>query len=295
MTWPHKLTAVATSRYGHGHLYYWGSDFVIGSALAAFGEWFESEVDVFRFYVKEGDTVIDCGANVGAHTVALASLVGKDGLVVAIEPQRPMFQLMCANAITNGYLNVHPVLAALSDQAGYRCFDELDYAELKSYGGFRTTRDAELNSAGVATRMERLDDLWLSHFVKPVSFIKLDVEGSECEAIAGAEVLIKNCRPVLYIENDRPENSAKLIKLLLDLDYNLHWHIAKFYNPDNIMGRADDVPVHRYFWDGKQVNGASIMLLCLPQESLLDLPPVPGLKPVVSVDEYPPFDSDAGS
>lgn len=282
-----KFVGVTETYYGD--MFYWGTDFVIGSALAAYGEWFESEVDVFRFYVHDGDAVADCGTNVGYHTLALASLVGKDGLVLAVEPQRPMFQLMCANAITNGNLNVHPVLAALSHSEGYTRFDTPDYTKINTFGGFRTTEEAVVQS-GTATRVERLDQLWFSLFEKPISFIKIDVEGSEPDVIIGASELIKRDRPVMYIENDRKENSARLMNLLLAQEYDLYWHIPRFYNPNNLNGRADDLLIHRYFWDKHTVNGASIMLLCLPREKQFPLPKIPHLKQVASIDEYPPFE-----
>lgn len=276
-------TGAVPSRYGT--LIYWNRDIVISSGIAAYGEYFESEVDIFRMYAKPGDAVIDCGANIGAHTMALSSLVGPSGAVMAIEPQRPMFQVMCANAILNGYLNVYPVHAAVGKEPGLKTFVEPDYAKPNSFGGYETTRRAE-TIAGARTRIECLDALWCEVLNnRPVGFIKIDVEGSEADAINGAEILLARKRPVLYVENDRHDRSAEVIKALRAHAYTPYWHVARFYNPNNLAGRADDIPMNQYGWVGGKINGASLMLLCIPREKQLPLPP--DVKPVRSDNEWP--------
>jgi FkbM family methyltransferase len=212
-------------------------------------------------------------------------------MVMAIEPQRPMFQTMCANAILNDYLNVHPVMAAAAAAPSYRKLIEPDYTKPNSFGGFETTPRAA-SETGTATRMERIDLLWFQTFgEKKVAFVKIDVEGSEAAAIRGASHLLRRDRPILYVENDRREHSAELIGLLREYGYEPYWHVAPFYNPDNLAGRPDDIPMHRYGWVGGKINGASVMLLCVPPEKSLPVPA--GMRKVGGADEYPPFEGEA--
>ena len=49
----------------------------------------------------------------------------------------------------------------------------------------------------------------------------------------GGEKTIAKHRPALYIENDRAENSPRLIAHLLAADYRLFWHRPPLYNSDN--------------------------------------------------------------
>ncbi len=63
----------------------------------------------------------------------------------------------------------------------------------------------------------------------------------EGEVIAGAEQTIRRFRPVLYVENDRPEHSAALIHQVLDLGYRLYWHLLPLFNPQNYFGVAENV------------------------------------------------------
>ena len=63
-------------------------------------------VAVFKKYVKPGMTVLDIGAQKGHHTLQLAKLVGKEGKVIAFEPDPEMFALLKENMALNGFNNI---------------------------------------------------------------------------------------------------------------------------------------------------------------------------------------------
>ena len=63
-------------------------------------------------------------------------------------------------------------------------------------------------SHGEAVPVVTLDGLSLP----ACHLLKIDVEGMEREVPAGGRELIERCRPVIYLENDRAENSAELIR-----------------------------------------------------------------------------------
>ena len=56
---------------------------------------------------RDGYISLDVGANIGCHTVPFAKLVGESGRVVAFEPQRLVFQNLCANLALNALTNVY--------------------------------------------------------------------------------------------------------------------------------------------------------------------------------------------
>ena len=82
------------------------------------------------------------------------------------------------------------------------------------------------------------------------------MEGSEAEVLRGAAETIARCRPLLYVENDRPERQQEVISLVAEMGYRLYWHLPPLFTPDNFNGCAEDVfgPV------------VSINMLCLPRE-----------------------------
>ena len=75
------------------------------------------QFNFFCIQVREGDVVIDVGANLGSYTIPLAEKVGVTGGVFAFEPFRRMTQLLNANVALNGLSNVWVVQCALSDQS----------------------------------------------------------------------------------------------------------------------------------------------------------------------------------
>ncbi|MFV3131788.1 tetratricopeptide repeat protein [Niveispirillum sp. KHB5.9] len=63
----------AVTRYGT--LRYLAGDPVVGRSLAAYGEWMEAELGACMSLLSKDDVVVEAGANIGAHAVALAGHV----------------------------------------------------------------------------------------------------------------------------------------------------------------------------------------------------------------------------
>ena len=70
----------------HGAMMFHANDSYIGRSLDLYGEFSEGEIELFKQVVRPGMTVIDAGANVGAHTIYLSKAVGARGRVLAFEP-----------------------------------------------------------------------------------------------------------------------------------------------------------------------------------------------------------------
>jgi FkbM family methyltransferase len=57
-------------------------------------------------YLKNGDVFLDIGANVGYYTLLASKLVGKEGKVIAFEPEEENFSSLFYNVAQNGLENV---------------------------------------------------------------------------------------------------------------------------------------------------------------------------------------------
>src|SRR5258707_14359705 len=90
----------------YGHMLYNIHDVYVGRSLDLYGEFSEGEVGLFRQLVKPGDLVLDVGANIGTHTLFFSQRIGATGRVLAFEPQRIVFQTLCANLAINSATNV---------------------------------------------------------------------------------------------------------------------------------------------------------------------------------------------
>lgn len=246
------------SKCRHGWMLYHGADQYIGRGLKKYGEFSEGEVALFRQVLRPGDVVLEAGANFGAHTVAMAQMVGEQGRIFAFEPQRLVFQAMVANVAINSLPNVVTVQAGLGAQPGVIKVPVLNPAMGHNFGGFNISN----HNAGEEVSVQTVDSLNLSR----CRLIKVDVEGMECEVLEGARDTIARLRPVLYVENDRTEHSQRLIALIQSMGYKLWWHLPRMFNPNNFRGDSENI-------FGQIV---SVNMLCLPQETqtVVDLPEI---------------------
>jgi len=58
----------------------------------------------------------------------------------------------------------------------------------------------------------------------------------ERKVLLGAKETINKFRPFLFVENNTPENSENLIKLLLELNYNCWWVFTGYLNRQDLQG-----------------------------------------------------------
>ncbi len=242
---PYRLKACR-----HGTFLYNPNDRYLGRSLDLYGEFSAGEAAAFGRLLRPGDVAVDVGANIGCHTVAMARRVGETGFVIAVEPQRLLHQMLCANVALNGMVNVLALHQALGAAPGVIRVPVLDPGRVQNFGGLGLDRD---DAAGEPVPVRRLDDLGL----RRCRLIKIDVEGMESQVLDGARQTVARLRPLLYVENDRVGKSAGLMRRIAGLRYRMYWHCPPLFNPDNHDRRRDNV----------FGNIVSRNLLCVPRES----------------------------
>ncbi|MBF0175220.1 MAG: FkbM family methyltransferase [Magnetococcales bacterium] len=247
----HQNDFMAIARTERGSMAYHKADLVVGQSLAAYGEWADEELILLLPFLKPGDHAIDAGANIGTHTIPFAKAVGSSGSVHAFEPQRSAFQMLCANAVLNGLINIHAHQAGLSDKSGEALVPLPDFIQGGNFANFYL----ENNATGEPVPVQTLDGCNLPR----IRLIKMDVEGMEERVLRGGERLIQRDHPVLFVENNVPENSASLIRTLQLFGYRCFWHLVPYYNPHNYYGNATNI--------FERVDRPEINLLCVTEDT----------------------------
>lgn len=204
-------------------------DTVIGRALRIYGEFAGDEVDSILALTRPGDHVLDLGANIGFHTLALARTVGAEGRVTSVEPQRYCFQLLCANVTLNQLPQVQCLRAAVGDAPGTCAIPLNDPTHRHNAGATEVSAEAGPQTDRVA--LITVDSLGLSR----CDLIKIDTEGFEDRVIRGARATLSACRPVLYVEVHDREKLQRLIADLGPLGYSLTLHHTRFFRAGNPM------------------------------------------------------------
>jgi FkbM family methyltransferase len=240
-----------TCRYGQ--MLYNHHDMYIGRSLDLYGEYSEGEVEVFRQIVQPGHIVVEVGANLGAHTVFLAKQVGLSGMVLAFEPQRLIFQTLCANLALNNLPNVMALQQAAGAEVGTLKIPVLDYHRENNFGGL---------ALGGFQVGEEVPVVTIDGFnMQRCQFIKIDVEGMETEVLRGAARTIERLKPILYVENDKQEKSDTLIRQIDSMGYNMYWHRPFYFSPNNFLGNSQNA----------FPNIASFNMLCVHKSIPQDL------------------------
>ena len=160
-----------------------------------------------------GDSMValDCGANIGVHTLEWAALMTGWGSVVAFEPQERIYYALAGNIAINNCFNARALHAAVGGETGTIQLPLLDYTQPASFGSFEVSKLANPQFIGQQIDYENgpkmevniiaIDDLECER----VDFIKLDVEGMELEALQGAVKTITAFRPLMLVEHIKAE------------------------------------------------------------------------------------------
>jgi FkbM family methyltransferase len=156
---------------------------------------------------KGPTSIIDVGANVGVHSLGLASL-GSHVKVVAIEANPRTAGWLQKNADRNGSAQVQVVQRAISDAPGSLSFcDNHEFAAgSMPLEGAPAEFVEFLNARSDATHevievpAVRLDDLVTELGLEAVDILKVDVEGHDIRVVRGALDTIERFKPVVIME-----------------------------------------------------------------------------------------------
>jgi len=155
---------------------------------------FEPETSaLFRRLVKPGMIVFDIGANVGAHGLPLAKLVGVTGHVYMFEPTGWALKKLEKNLSLNPDLShVTVERRALSDQ-------DVSGQQYSIRSQWYADGVEGVEEVGVIDYIT-LDSYCVSHGIEQVDFIKLDVDGFETKILKGGINMLASKQPSLLIE-----------------------------------------------------------------------------------------------
>ncbi len=218
------------------------------NAYSTSGIYGELDTITVESIVQKGDYVLDIGAAIGYYTLILRRAVSDSGKVFAFEPKQDRFQFLKENLQINKYENVEIKNAAIFPNNVKPQF----FRSTGPKGGLRHLRK-KLDSH-IAVDIETID---LDSFFKndeskeKISFIKIDVDGSELYVLQSALSILKNKRLNLFIEWD-PEASInsgcdpkEIIEILVSNNFKIYYpnYKNKNYfeiNPSELLSKKSE-------------------------------------------------------
>jgi FkbM family methyltransferase len=173
----------------------------------------------------EGVVAIDCGANIGVHTIEWARFMNAHGEVIAFEPQEKIYYALCGNIAINNCFNVTAKHAAVGKHAGELAIPKLDYTTPYSFGSLELNRSQKNEFIGQEVNYDLTESVPLvsidSLKLNRLDFIKIDVEGMEEDVLEGAKISIEKFKPAMIIEVIK-SNKNNLEKFLRDRGYEVY-------------------------------------------------------------------------
>lgn len=152
--------------------------------------------------LQPGDVVIDLGAYIGLTAIAFSKAVGKDGLVVSVEPDPASFaaaeQNIARHADVHGFKNIRLFRAAVSGSN-----EPLRFSAEGAMGSAAQSIIGKGRGKSLAVVAYTLDQLVNIMGLTRVDFVKMDIEGSEEELLRNSERFFRRYRPKIIVEPHR--------------------------------------------------------------------------------------------
>lgn len=211
---------------------------MISQYVDMYGEWVQTEVDLFKTLLPVDGVCIEVGSNIGMHAIPLSRICEK-GRVYCYEPQRPIFHILCGNIALNNRINVVARNLAVGESPARIEVQSSDYDEAWNYGSFSIASGFSTENVFTGpVRTEKVDVVSLDEDpeladLARVDFLKIDAEGFEPHILRGARKLIARHKPYLFVEANNARIVEEMVPEIQAHGYTGYWFVASRFRQDN--------------------------------------------------------------
>jgi FkbM family methyltransferase len=200
-----------------------------------------------RRHFGDGVFAIDCGANIGVHTIEYAKTMSGWGSVLGFEAQERLYYALAGNVALNNCFNASVTLAAVGGEDGELRIPVPDYFKPMSFGSLELRELKNKQEIGQPidysdsklrpVKIVRID----SYNFERVDLIKIDVEGMDIEVLRGATKTLNRCKPILSVEHGKVdfEELTRLLSVHGYVQYNLGGDILAVHLSDPSLNEVD--------------------------------------------------------
>jgi FkbM family methyltransferase len=247
---------------------------------------------IFEALLREGDWVVDVGANHGEYALLAAHRVGDTGQVFAFEPQPVLARRLERSVAENGLRNLTVLEQAVGNRSGQgrlRCF--------AGWSGGTQVVPEDAPTGRQETTLTTLDDCTDRLGARRLRLLKIDVEGMEGPVLRGATRLLAEHPPeVILFESNRcttPFFDREAPRVLADIGRYVIFEVCRSILRLRLrpVGLVDPLPSGRDFL---AVERGSIEALekVLPLDRGAD---APELKVTPAAERHPDRTLDGGA
>lgn len=218
----------------HGILIKCYTDSLLSQSIFA-GDFEKEELYFLQHYLRQGDTFLDIGSNVGLFSLIASPQVGASGRVVAFEPSSITHHRLKENITLNDFHNIETHQMALSNE---NATAELQIAS----GGYDAWNSLAKPSAGKVLETETVQTITLDAFINDlsdsakISLLKIDVEGWEIPMVEGGKNFLSSDEaPTLMVEftEQNAQNAGFSCKQLYELLVSYGYELFTYSQQEN--------------------------------------------------------------
>jgi len=192
----------------------------------------ENVIKAAKRFIKPQTCVLDIGSNYGQMAIEFSKFVGENGVVYSFEAQKKIFDVLKLNTESNQCENIKLNYNAVYHENGLILnFPDPDLSVFGSYGSYGLNPK---NNNGTAVTSVTIDSLT---FELPISFMKIDIQGSDLFALKGAINTIKKHKMPIIIEFEQrfQEQFDTTFQDYIDFFQEINYKVVEIIEPCNFV------------------------------------------------------------
>jgi len=191
--------------------------------------------EIVKSLLKKGDVVLEAGANIGYYTILESKIIGKEGIVYAVEPVKENLKLLKKNIKLNDLKNVKTYDIAFCEKE-----KEIEMS-VSRQGNLHTPRKII-----DPLRIDKIKGVSLDHFFKKKrkpNFMRMDIEGFEDVVFSGGMKTLDHLQKIfveLHFAYNDSKKMVELLKLLKKKDFEIYKAVIeweRWESEENFFGK----------------------------------------------------------
>jgi FkbM family methyltransferase len=213
--------------------------------------------------VKEGNTVIDIGANLGYYSIPLSIICGKNGEVIAVEPVKMFIDILRKNTRFTPHANIALKHCALGNENGkvIQMGTPVKKGVLR-HGLTRVITHDSSDDYSMKYEITQYHPDKIFDHLEQLDFVKCDVEGYERYIIPEFQGLIAKHRPVFQIEINQEETRDIIFRFFREMNYRIYFLKSGLLH--EIIDRFQEKNGDTYFFPDESLTEYSRIIFSVP-------------------------------
>ena len=190
-------------KVGSSFLFLNPNDPVVSGAVF-FNVYEKSESKFIKSICFKGMKALDIGANIGYYTTLISQIAGKNGKILALEPDPESYKFLSKTINSCKFKNILPFPIAASDIK-----QKLPLFISKDNRGDNRLYQTDQLRKSIEVNCLTIDELLIENNISTLDLIKIDIQGYEPKVFKGMKKIIRNSDKLILLTEFWPKGILK--------------------------------------------------------------------------------------